>query len=468
MPNCIEFPIASLGSLEAGMVVTTINTLYVANEIAKQLVDSKAKFLIGTVDGYPILKEAIEKSKLSIRIACVKSSPEQSMPDGAIDFAELSDLSGISLTMLKDHETDPNQLAFLPFSSGTTGYPKGVMLSHSNITANCAQIGAPFPNQTLIQPTTDDFQDVVPCVLPFFHIYGFTVLLASSLSKGAKLITLNRFEPQLFIQTIVEHRATILFMVPPIIHFLSSKNTVKSEHLSFFRTALSGAAPISHSEVLRFMEKVNRPEAEFSQGYGLSESSPLLLANMRGNQNYGSSGGLVPNTQAKIVCEFDPLFKGLPANTSGELFVKGPQIMMKYLDNEEATSDVLIDDGWLRTGDVASYDEKGYFFITDRIKELIKVKGFQVAPAELEDIITSHAEIVDSAVIGREDALSGEVPIAFVVRKPNSKITEQDIQDFVAQQVAPFKKLDGGVRFIETIPRTMTGKILRVKLKELL
>lgn len=468
LPNSIDFPVATLGILEAGMVVTSINPIYTEDEISRQLVNSKAKMLIGSIEAYPILKSAVEKSKQNIRIVCVKSSPEQSMPMGAIDFAELSDPTGISLTMVKDPKINPNELAFLPYSSGTTGLPKGVMLSHNNITANLAQISTPFPTQTIIQPTTPDFQDVIPCVLPFFHIYGFTVLLASSLSMGCKLVTLNRFEPELFIKTIVGHRASVVYMVPPIINFLANHPTVTTEHLSYFRTSFSGAAPISQIEVQRFMDKVKRPEAEFIQGYGLSESSPVLITNMRGNHNYGSTGGLVPNTQAKIVDECDPSFKGLSANKSGELFVKGPQIMMGYLDNEQATNEMLMEDGWLRTGDVASYDEKGYFFITDRLKELIKVKGFQVAPAELEGLITAHPDIVDSAVVGKEDAVNGEIPVAFVVRKPESKITEQELQEYVAKQVAPFKKLEGGVRFIEAIPRNMTGKILRIKLKEML
>lgn len=468
LPNCIEFPVAALGILEAGMVVTSINPIYTADEISRQLISSKVKFLIGSVDGYPILKDAIEKTKQHIRIACVKSLPEQSMPEGAIDFSELSDPTGISLTMLRNPKINPNELAFLPYSSGTTGIPKGVMLNHNNITANLAQIGSPYPTDTIIQPTTDDFQDVIPCVLPFFHIYGFTVLLASSLSMGCKLVTLNNFDPELFIKTLVDHRASVVYMVPPIINFLTNHPTVKPEHLSVFRTAFSGAAPITHNEVQRFMDKVNRPEAEFIQGYGLSESSPVLLTNMKGNRNYGSTGGLVPNTEAKIVDESDPSLKGLGANKPGELWVKGPQIMMGYLENEQETKEMKLEDGWMRTGDIATYDEKGYFFLTDRLKELIKVKGFQVAPAELEALLTAHPDIVDSAVVGKTDAVSGELPVAFVVPKPDSKITEQEVQDFVAKQVAPFKKLDGGVQFIEAIPRNSTGKILRIKLKELL
>lgn len=450
------------------MVVTTINPLYKADEIAKQLVVSKTKILVGLVAGHAILQDAINKSELPIRLVCIKLSPDESMPQGAIDFKELIDTQGISLKMLVDPKIKPNELAVMPFSSGTTGLPKGVCLSHNNITANCAQMDVPFPTRPIVETTTESFQDVVPSVLPFFHIYGFSVLLASKLASGCKIITLSRFDPESFIKTLVAHRSSLVFMVPPIINFLTNHPSVKAEHLSMFRTAFSGAAPISQGEVERFMAKVNRPEAEFVQAYGLSESSPVLLTNLKGSKKYGSTGGPIPNTRAKIIDPNDPLQRGLPAEQQGELLVQGPQVMMGYLNNEEDTKATITSGGWLRTGDVASYDSKGYFYLTDRLKELIKVKGFQVAPAELEAVIGTHKEVADAAVIGIPDEISGEVPLAFVVRKPGSNLTESDLQSYVAGQVAPFKRLSGGVRFVEAVPRNATGKILRVQLKEML
>lgn len=185
-----------------------------------------------------------------------------------------------------------------------------------------------------------------------------------------------------------------------------------------------------------------------------------------GNPNYASVGRLCPNTEAKICAVGDPSFKGLGPNESGELLVRGSQIMKGYHKNKEATDETLLEDGFMRTGDIAHYDENGEFYITDRLKELIKVKGFQVAPAELEEILRDHPKIADAAVVGISNPLTGELPRAFVVKKPNQEVTEKEIQDFVTEKVASYKKIDGGVQFLEAIPKNATGKIMRRIIKE--
>lgn len=202
------------------------------------------------------------------------------------------------------------------------------------------------------------------------------------------------------------------------------------------------------------------------QGYGLTETSPVVLVNVKGTKKYGSVGGPTPNTEAKIVDLKDTSYKGLAANKSGELLVRGPQSMLGYYKNPEATADMVVKDGWVRTGDVGHYDEQGYFYITDRLKELIKVKGFQVPPAELEAILRDHPKIADAAVVGAPHPVSGEVPRAFVVKHEGVEVTEKELQDFVADKVAPFKRLDGGVRFLPAIPKNATGKIMRRQIKE--
>lgn len=200
------------------------------------------------------------------------------------------------------------------------------------------------------------------------------------------------------------------------------------------------------------------------QGYGLTETSPLCLLNIPGSKRIGSVGVPAAATQAKIVELNDGTGKGLPANESGELWIRGPQNMMGYLNNEEATREMLVD-GWIKTGDIAHYDEDGFFTITDRLKELIKVKGFQVPPAELEEIIRSHPQVEDAAVVGVPHAQNGEAPRAFVVKRPDSKVTEADVADFVAEKVVKYKQLTGGVHFIDVIPKNATGKILRREIK---
>lgn len=199
----------------------------------------------------------------------------------------------------------------------------------------------------------------------------------------------------------------------------------------------------------------------------MTETSPVTLMNNVTSSRFSSSGGLPPSTEAKICSVDDPQFRGLPANQSGELLVRGPQVMLGYFNNPAATAEMLLPDGWLRTGDVAHYDEQGYFYVTDRLKELIKVKGFQVPPAELEALLRTHPLVGDAAVIGMQHATSGEVPLAFVVRKAGvAEVSETELKEYVAERVAAFKRLEGGVRFVETIPKTATGKILRRELKK--
>lgn len=200
------------------------------------------------------------------------------------------------------------------------------------------------------------------------------------------------------------------------------------------------------------------------QGYGLTETSPLCLMNIPGSKYIGSVGVPAAATQAKIVAINDTTDIGLPANETGELWIRGPQNMMGYLNNEEATKEMLVD-GWIKTGDIAYYDENGFFTITDRLKELIKVKGFQVPPAELEEILRSHPDVADAAVVGIPHPQNGEAPKAFVVKKENSNVTEEDIQDFVAGKVVKYKTLTGGVQFLDAIPKNATGKILRREIK---
>lgn len=213
--------------------------------------------------------------------------------------------------------------------------------------------------------------------------------------------------------------------------------------------------------------RVARPGVDFMQGYGMTETSPAILINVKATKRFASCGGPASGSEAKICAVDDPLFRGLPANQSGELLVRGPQVMLGYYNNEQATAESLLPGGWLRTGDVAHYDELGYFYVTDRLKELIKVKGFQVPPAELEALLRTHPLVADAAVMGVPHASSGEVPLAFVVRKTGAEVTEQQLQDFVAEKVAAFKRLEGGVRFVAEIPKNSTGKILRRQLKQM-
>ncbi|XP_055327154.1 uncharacterized protein LOC129580588 isoform X2 [Sitodiplosis mosellana] len=462
LPNMPEFPIAALGAIEAGLVLTTINPTYTAEEIQRQLEASNSKAIIGTPNTFATINEAVKNSKKDIKIICIKTEADQSFPSGAINFADLIDTNNVDFSLLRPHKRHPDDMAFLPFSSGTTGLPKGVMLSHNNIGVNCEQIGVKIGDSTIVRPTTTEYQDVSPSVLPFFHIYGFTVLMISKLALGAKIVTLPEFKPNTFLDSIRNHKATLLHVVPPILIYLGQHDGVNPKDLECVRAVMSGAAPLGALDVEQFFQKA--PNTNIVQGYGLTETSPAALLNMPGNSKYASVGVPASATRCKIVAVNDSTGVGLQANQTGELWVKGPQNMIGYLNNKKATDEMLVD-GWIRTGDIAYYDDDGFFYITDRLKELIKVKGFQVAPAELEEILRSHPEITDAAVVGVTHAKTGEAPRAFVIKRPDSKITENDIQKFMSQKVADYKQLHGGIQFLETIPKNATGKIMRREIK---
>ncbi|KAG5680265.1 hypothetical protein PVAND_009784 [Polypedilum vanderplanki] len=463
LPNSIEFPIIVLAGSEASVTVTTVNPIYTPHEISRQLLDSNATILFGLACMSPILKKSVEMTKKPIKIVYVKETPDAKIPANGIDFCELIDSRGLDLSSLTSYERNPAEdIAMLPYSSGTTGLSKGVALSHRNLVSNGMMINIDTGNGAISTPAVGDHQDVLPCVLPFFHIYGLTCTLLSKLSHGCKIIALPKFTPELYLNALANHPASVLYLVPPIILFLTHFDKVSPKHMESIKYVMSGAAPLGKNDAEQFLKKA--PNAQFFQGYGLTEASPVVLMSPIGSKNFGSVGFPSSDTEAKIVRLDDPEFRGVGPNESGELLVRGPQIMLGYLNNEKATKETITDDGWLRTGDIAYYDENREFYITDRLKELIKVKGFQVPPAELEEVLRTHPDILDAAVIGIPDKISGELPRAYIVSK-NPNLNESDVQQFVAEKVAEYKRLDGGVEFMQAIPKNATGKIMRKDLK---
>jgi 4-coumarate--CoA ligase len=272
----------------------------------------------------------------------------------------------------------------------------------------------------------------------------------------------GRFDLEEFCKTVQEHRPERSHLVPPIMLGLGKHPMIDKYDMSSLRCIISAAAPLGIDTENAVKERF--PGIQVKQGWGMSELSPLGLLNSDFNAKPGSVGPLVSNTYAKVVGEDG---KSLPAGENGELLIKGPQVMMGYLDDPDKSAECLSHSGWLRTGDIAHYDEEGYFFITDRIKELIKVRGFQVAPAELEALLLNHEAIMDVAVIQVPDEASGEVPRAYVVLKdPEGGVTQEDIKEWVKERVAPYKRLEGGVIFTNVIPKSASGKILRRILRD--
>lgn len=363
---------------------------------------------------------------------------------------------------------DPaSKLVVLPYSSGTTGLPKGTMLSHLNLIANVEQcIGNPEFNVGLRQ------DDVCLGLLPQYHIYGMTFCSMTCMRMGTTLVTMPKFDPQAFLETMAKHKVSYAPLVPPIINFLARHPLVDKADLSTLRIIFSGAAPLDGETQKTLQNRLKNVIA--AQGYGMTELSPVSHIPKLDKVVYGSVGMTVPNAASKIIDESGKALPPGPQNV-GELCVSGPNVMLGYLNNPSATAKTIID-GFVHTGDVAWRDEDGYVYIVDRLKELIKSKGFQVAPAELEGLLLQHPLIMDAAVVGRSDERAGEVPVAFVVKRtmaignapgaqPLAELTAEDVKRFIGDKVAEYKQL-ADVVFIEAIPKSASGKILRRLLRD--
>ncbi|MGE5333386.1 MAG: AMP-binding protein, partial [Nitrososphaerota archaeon] len=341
----------------------------------------------------------------------------------------------------------------LPYSSGTTGLAKGVMLTHRNLVANLCQME---PSGLVTAG------DVVIGVLPFYHIYGLTVIVAQSLANGATIVSLPRFDFTQFLQTLQDRHVTVGFMAPPIMLALAKQSLVDVYDLSHLRIAMSAAAPLARDVEETVAQRLG---CLVVQGWGLTETSPdVTLSPIDATRiRLGSVGRCVPNCECKVVDVASG--EDLGPNEEGEIWARGPQIMKGYLNNPAATNDMLDGEGWLHTGDIGYFDEDGYFFIVDRLKELIKYKGYQVAPAELEGMLLTHPAVADAAVIPSRDEEAGEVPKAFVALKREATATADELMAFVAERVAPYKRIRR-LEFIDQVPKSPSGKILRRVLVE--
>jgi acyl-CoA synthetase (AMP-forming)/AMP-acid ligase II len=343
-------------------------------------------------------------------------------------------------------------LLVLPYSSGTTGLPKGVMLTHTNLVANIAQ--------TQVLETIEE-AEVLIGILPFYHIYGMTVIMSMALRNGATIVTMPRFDLEHFLQLLQDYRVTTAYLVPPIILALAKHPLVDNYDLSHLKYITSGAAPLPEAVGVECRDRLG---CTVKQGYGLTETSPVTHISPRsGNTPLTAVGYCVANTQLRIA----DVDTGAPLSTgeSGEIWIKGPQVMKGYHQNPEATAAMIDGDGWLHTGDVGYVDGEGYLYVIDRVKELIKFKGLQIAPAELEAVLLEHPDLADAAVIPIPDEEAGEVPKAFVVLKKGRELSAESIIEFAAERVAPYKRIRQ-LEFVAQIPKVPSGKILRRELVE--
>ncbi|MER7725729.1 4-coumarate--CoA ligase family protein [Streptomyces sp. NPDC096323] len=445
-PNTIAYPAVFYGATRAGASVTTVHPLATAEEFAKQLKDCAARWIVTVSLFLDVARRAAELAG-GIR--------EIFVCDQADGHTSVLDMLG-STAPEPEIEFGPEDIAALPYSSGTTGAPKGVMLTHRSIGTNLEQLRPFIP----MEPGHS-----ILAVLPFFHIYGLTALMNAPLRWGATVVVLPRFDLEQFLGVIQEHRITGLYVAPPIVLALAKHPAVGAYDLSSLEYIVSAAAPLDAGLAAACSARLGLPPVR--QAYGMTELSPgtHVVPLDAENPPPGAVGKLLPSTEMRIVSLEDP-GTDLGIDTDGEILIRGPQAMKGYLGRPEATAAMIDGDGWVHTGDVGRVDADGWLFVVDRVKELIKYKGYQVAPAELEALLLTHEAIADAAVIGVYDADGNEIPKAFLVRQPAAPdLTAEDVMAYVAERVAPYKKIRR-VAFVDAVPRAASGKILRRDLRD--
>ena len=431
--NTPDYAVAAHAVWRAGGVVVTVNPLFTLDEMRQELSDAGARWLLAAPDALARAGPAAQSVGID-KIYTFRELPHRPAPPPTRPPV--------------DPRRDP---ALILYSSGTTGLPKGVLLSHRNLIA------------AILQLHSGDLareDDVLIGLAPFFHVVGLNGILNLGIFAGATLVTLARYQFDTFLGLLQDRRVSSAFLTPPVVQDLARQPLVDEFDLSSLRSILCAAAPMGAALEQAAAERLG---CVVRQGYGMTEASGPITTTLSDSIRRGSVGLLVPSTESKIVDLVDR--HELPAGGRGEILVRGPQVMQGYLNRPEATAATLADGGWLHTGDVGYFDADGFLWIVDRVKEIIKYKAYQVAPAELEAVLANHPAVAEAAVVPSPDAEAGEVPKAFVVLQPAAITSEVDLMAFVAERVAPYKKVRR-VEFVDSIPRSPTGKILRRLLVE--
>ncbi|CAD5195526.1 unnamed protein product [Musa acuminata subsp. malaccensis] len=456
IPNSILFPVVFLGVLSVGAVFSTMNPLSSAEEIKKQMSLCRFTFI------FTVPSNVAKLGGLGVKIVTVPEEPEFDAHKFVL-FNSLisSDPNDAPRPVIR--QTDA---AAILFSSGTTGASKGVVLTHRNLIATVEL----FVRSEASLYGSESWRNVYLTAIPMFHVYGLSLFSMGLLSLGSTIVVMRKFDVEETVRAIDAFKVTHFPAVPPIMTALIRAKGATGCRLQSLVQVSCGAAPIAPKTIHDFLKAF--PHVDFIQGYGLTESAAVGTRgfNTINCRRHISVGLLAPNMQAKII----DLETGscLPPGTSGELLLHGAAIMKgklenSYLNDDNATSSAIIKDGWLKTGDIAYFDGDGYLYISDRLKETIKYKGFQIAPADLEALLNAHPDIVDAAVTAAKNEEAGEIPVAFVVTRSGSKLSSTDVIEFVAKQVTPYKKVRE-VIFVNSIPRSPAGKTLRRELRDTL
>ncbi|KAJ7109639.1 AMP binding protein [Mycena crocata] len=487
-PNSLSWPVVLYGSVAAGIRCTLSNSAYTSHELAYQYKDSGAKLVVTAEEGISTVRSmltelGLSKAEADKRIIVLGNGlewaggPTATPAPEAVGLLTLANL--LSRGTLKEEEkfdgSAAHETVYLCYSSGTTGKPKGVETTHQNMTTLVDIARAVFPD---LRPGDQPML----AILPFYHIYGVSNILNFSLTVACPAVIQTRFEPVQFCANIQKYKVAFAFIVPPVLVVLARHPAVESYDLSSLEYMLSGAAPLGADLVKMVQRRLlskRKPGAIclITQGYGLTETSPSThsLDFPSADRKVGSIGHLLPNLKARLVEDDDGKIDAQEGQP-GELWIHGKTVMKGYLNNPSATKNAITPDGWFKTGDVAIRDKEGYYYIVDRRKELIKYKGFQVPPAELEAVLLSHPEIADAAVIGVDSVEQAtELPRAYIAHAhPETVKTAEakaafaaSVAKWIETKVAKHKFLRGGVAIIDVVPKSAAGKILRRELRDL-
>ncbi|EDW98995.1 4-coumarate--CoA ligase 1 [Drosophila yakuba] len=452
--NNVNFAVAMFAGFAVGATVAPLNVTYSDREVDHAINLSKPKIIFASKITVDRVAKVASKNKFVKGVIALSGTSKNFK--NIYDFNELMDNDKFKTQpdFTSPAANKDADVSLIVCSSGTTGLPKGVQLTQMNLLATL---------DSQIQPTLIPMEEItLLTVIPWFHAFGCLTLITTA-CRGARLVYLPKFEENLFLSAIEKYRVMMAFMVPPLMVFLAKHPIVDKYDLSSLMVLLCGAAPLSRETEDQIKERIGVPFIR--QGYGLSESTLSVLVQNDEFCKPGSVGVLKVGIYAKVI---DPdTGKLLGANERGELCFKGDGIMKGYIGDTKSTQ-TAIKDGWLHTGDIGYYDDDFEFFIVDRIKELIKYKGFQVPPAEIEALLLTNDKIKDAAVIGKPDEEAGELPLAFVVKQANVQLTENEVIQFVHENASPAKRLRGGVIFVDEIPKNPSGKILRRILRNML
>ncbi len=452
LPNCPQYVISFFATVRLGAIVTQINPMYVEREIEHILKDSGAETIVVYSDMYPRVKSVMGNTALKNVIAVDLKGEPEGLDVGDVGFGEFVSADAEPAPRV---EIDPAEdVAVFQYTGGTTGVSKGAMLTHRNLVANVQQTLDLFVDD----PGAFSNNQPIVAMLPFFHIYGLTCVMLFGIRQGLNQLLLPRFDPQEVMNLVRDNKPVLFAGVPTMYMALNSLGVDLKEYgFDQVRTYNSGGSALPVNLKRAFEQKIGRPLFE---GYGLSEASPVTHFNppFAGESREGSIGVPVPSTDARIV-DVATGTEEMPIGESGELVIKGPQVMKGYWNMPEETEDAL-KDGWLHTGDVARMDEDGYFYIVDRKKDMILAGGYNVYPREIEEVLFEHEDVAEAVAIGVPDEYRGETVKGFVVKKPGSEVTEEELLAFCKERLAPYKA-PKSLEFRDELPKSTVGKLLR-------